>query len=329
MRGEARAPRVQVLADGAVVPGLIGAEVHSNNHLAADRFRCTLAVKAGGLGAVDAPGVRIEVQIGTGGGWTSLVVGEVDSVSLDPLRGVVNFEGRDLAALLIDTRVDETFANRTSSEIAGVLAGRHGLEISATSTHTLVGRYYRSEHDRSAMGQFSRAMSEWDLLAFLAGREGFDLFMDGAVLRFEAREEGEAFSVGTSDCLSLRMEHSLGLERAIEVTVRSWDQRGAQAVVQMARGGGRGRVWKHSVVRPNLPPDEAQRMAERVLADLVRHVRTVSLEMPGETALTARATVALSGTGTDWDRSYAVSEVSRFLDVQRGFVQSISLQGLV
>lgn len=32
-----RQPRLQVLADGAVLPGAVSAEVNSNNHLAADR----------------------------------------------------------------------------------------------------------------------------------------------------------------------------------------------------------------------------------------------------------------------------------------------------
>jgi len=328
LRGEARAPRLRVLADGAEVPGVISAEVSSNNHLAADRFRVRVAAVGGGLDAVDVPGLRFDVQAGLDGSWTSLVVGEADSVGLDPLRGVIDIEGRDLSALLIDTRVDETFANRTSSEIVSVLAGRHGLEVDAPSTGTMVGRYYQSEHDQTTTGTFSKAMSEWDLLAYLAGREGVDLFMDGAMLRFVAPAGGEAVTVRPEDCISLQLEHALGMERAIEVTVRSWDQRGAQAVVQMAQGGGRGRAWKHSLVRPNLPPDEALRLAERVLADLVRHERTAFLTMPGDVGLTPRTAVSLQGTGTVWDRVYSVAEVSRQFDTRHGFTQRVCLQGV-
>ena len=327
LRVEARSPRLQVLADGAVLPGVIEAEVFSNNHLAGDRFRVRLAGQLGGLAIVDNPGVRIDVQVGLDGGWTSLVLGEADSVSVDPLQGVVDLEGRDLSALLVDTRVDETFANRTSSEIVETLAGRHGLGAAATATRTLAGRYYQSEHDRLTMGQFARAMSEWDLLSYLAVQEGFDLFVDGGVLTFGPPAQTAPLTVTPADCERLHLEHSLGMARSIEVAVRSWDQRGAQAVLRTARGGGSGRAWKHSVVRPNLPADEAQRLAERVLADLVRHERTASLTMPGNLSLSPRQVVALQGTGTRWDGVYAVSEVNRHLDVRRGFSQRVCLQG--
>ncbi len=320
---------MRLLADGAEVPGVMGADVWSNNHLGADRFRVRLAAKAGGLGLVDAVDARLDVQVGLDGGWTSLVLGEADSVSLDPLHGVIDVEGRDLSALLIDTRVDETFANRTSSEIVETLGSRHGLRVEAERTETLVGRYYQSEHGRMTMGQFSRAMSEWDLLAYLAGREGFDLFAEGETLRFGPRAGAEVVEVAPSDCVSVRLDHALGMARAIEVTVRSWDQRGAAAVVQTAQGGGKGRARRHAVVRPNLPAEEAQRMAERILADLVRHEWTASLSMPGDVSITARHSVGLRGTGTDWDRDYSVSEVSRHLDVRHGFTQRVQLQGAV
>jgi phage protein D len=304
----------------------MSADISSNNHLAADRFRVRLAAGAGGLGTVEMPGVRFDVQVGLDGAWSSLVMGEADSVAFDPLRGLIDLDGRDLSALLIDSRVDETFANKTSSEIAEALAGRHGLGASTTATTTLVGRYYQAEHDRLTMGTFARAMSEWDLLSYLAVQEGFDLFMDGEILRFEASSVDAPIVLTPADCLSLQLEHAMGMERAIEVTVRSWDQRGAQAVVQTVQGGGSGRVWKQSVVRPNLPADDAQRLATKILGDLMRHSRTVSVTMPGDVALMPRAIVSLEGTETGWDGDYAVSEVSRVLDVRHGFTQRVSLQ---
>lgn len=327
MPGEVRAPGLRVLADGVALPEVISADVSSNNHLAADRFRVRLAAQGGVLDAVMQAGVRVRVQAGLDGTWSDLVLGEADSVGLDPVRGVVEVEGRDLSALFIDTRVDETFANRTASEIAAELAGRHGLEVSGASTSTLVGRYYQSEHDRTTTGQFSRAMSEWDLLAFLAGREGFGLFVQGEVLHFGTEAE-EAVVLRPGDCLSLQLDRALTMERQIEVTVRSWDQKGAQAVVQTVQGGGTGRQWKHAVVRPNLPPDEAQRIAERTLADLMRHQWTARVSLPGRLGLSARSQVQLEGTGTAWDRAYAVSEASCHLDVRRGFTQTLCLQGV-
>lgn len=327
MRGEACAPALRVLADGRPVPGVMCADVVSNNHLAADRFSLRVAAGAGGLAMLVAPGVRLRVEAGLAGVWTGLVTGEADSVSLDPVHGVIDVEGRDLSALFIDSRVDETFANRTSTEIAGLLAGRHGLQVSGTTTSTLVGRYFQSEHDRLTMGQFAKAMSEWDLLAYLAGREGLGLFVEGETLRFGETADRSVHVLQPADCMSLQLERGLGMARTIEVTVRSWDQRGGQAVVQTVQGGGSGRVWRHGIVRPNLPAEEAQRLAERTLADLVRHEWTAWATMPGELSLTARRQVAIEGTGTDWDRLYGIDTIRRHIDAGRGFTQSLALQG--
>ena len=229
MRSELRAPRIQVLADGTALPGVMAADVSTNNHLAADRFRVRLAAGAGALSVVDVPEVRLDVQVSLDGVWSSLVVGEADSVAYDPLRGVIDIEGRDLSALLIDTRVDETFANRTSSEIATTLAERHGLGVSATATSTLVGRYYQSEHDRVTMGTFTRAMSEWDLLSTLAVQEGFDLFMDGAVLRFEPSLANDPVVVSAGRL----PEHTAG-----PCDVDGADHRGDGAELEPAWGAG-------------------------------------------------------------------------------------------
>lgn len=164
LRGEARSPRVRVLADGDALPGVMAADVWSNNHLAADRFRVRFAASTGVLQGVQKPSVRLTVQAALDEDWSTLTVGELDSVALDPIQGVLDVEGRDLSAMMIDSRVEETFANRTSSEIAEELGRRHGLNVDADRTDTLVGRYYQSEHDRVTTGRFSKVTSEWVLI---------------------------------------------------------------------------------------------------------------------------------------------------------------------
>lgn len=321
-----------MLADGGALPGVLAADVFANNHLAADRFRLRLAASVADLAGLQAPGLRLDVQAGWDGGWTSLIVGTADALAFDPVRGVLEVEGRDLSAELIETQASETFANRTSSEIVKIIAARHGLSADVEPTSTPVGRYYQAEHDRVALGQFARAMTEWDLLAFLAGQEGFDLFMQGDTLRF-GPPDGDAVPLRVEDCLSLELGHELGLAREVAVTVRSWGTRAGVALEHTARGPGGsktggGKPLRHVLVRPNLDAVQAQRVAERALADLLRHEWTARATMPGELGLTPRRRVALVGTRTDWDRVYAVSELSRHLDVRRGFTQRICLGGV-
>jgi phage protein D len=315
-----RQPRLRVLADGAALPGAMSADVSSNNHLSADRFRLRFAAR--GLDPVALAG-RLNVQVGLDGGWTSLLLGTADSLHLDPVRGTLDVEGRDLSAALVEARVDETFANRTSSEVAEALAARHGLQADVTATTATVGRLYGSERDRLTMGQFARAATEWDLLAALAGQEGFDLFMDGPRLHFGPPGDAAPVPLPVGGCLSLEVEHRLALTD-LKVQVRSWGTRAGAAVSASAGAGGR----THGVVRPNLPQEEAQRLAERTLADLQRHEWAAHAAMPGELALTARSRVQVQGAGPGWDRVFAVAEISRHLDVRRGFTQRVVLQGI-
>lgn len=328
MRNEVRAPRLQVTLGGSELTGAIAADVHASNHFGTDRFRVRLAASAVPQAALHIPGQRVEVSVALGGLGVSMITGLVDRVGLDPTTGVIDLEGRDLSSLMIEAQVDETFANRTSSEIAEMFAGRHGLRALVERTSTPVGRYYQSEHDRVGLGQFAKAMTEWDLLAFLATREGFDLFMEGDALRFGPPAADGVSQIRSEDCINLQLDHCVGMAREIEVTVRSWGTKSGTAVSTTARASGAGAVWKRAITRPNLTSEDAQKLAERVLADLKRHEWAATATMPGDLALTPRSRVGITGTATSWDREYRVSQLSRHLDVRRGFTQRLSLQGL-
>lgn len=329
MANELRQPRLSVLFNGVALPGVLGAEVYSNNHFAADRFQVRLAAQTAPELALHIPDQRVEV-IGLVDGLSgSLIIGSVDAVSLDPIAGVVSIEGRDLSGMLIEAQINETLPNRTASEIAQLLASRHGLAALVQPTTTPVGRYYQSERDSVTLGQFAKTTTEWDLLAFLATREGFDLYMAGDALYFGPPSVDAATVLGVSDCIGLQMQHCVPLARPIQITVKSWSSKSGAANVGTAQSSGAGSTWLRGLTRPNLSSDDAQKLAQRSLADLKRHEWSVTVTMPGELMLTARSQVAFAGTGTQWDRVYSINKVTRHLDVQRGFTQVLSLQGIV
>jgi phage protein D len=324
---ELRSPRLRVLLNGAELPGAMSAEVESSGHFAADRFRLRFASNPVSQSALHTPGVWIEVQMSVDAVWVSAITGIVDSVSYDPTMSIIDVDGRDLSALLIESQTEETFANRTSSDIASIFAARHGLQAEVTPTSTPIGRYYQSEHSRVAVGQFAKATTEWDLLAFLATRENFDLFASGGSLCFGPAVADGAISLNVDECIALRLDHCVSLARPIQASVKSWNSKSGQAVTASQVSSGSGPVWVRGLTRPNLTADEAQQLAERILSDLKRHEWTASATLPGELGLSSRSLVALSGTNTEWDRMYHVTQLTRHLDVQRGFTQHIALQG--
>ena len=132
-----RAPRLQVLVNGSTAPHPIMAEIVSNNHYAADRFRVTLALNGGPAAPwANATDLAVEIQLSLDAGatWTSLLQGKVDTVDLAPLAGTVRLFGRDRTADLIEALTRETFANQTASDIALQLAARHNLTLELAST---------------------------------------------------------------------------------------------------------------------------------------------------------------------------------------------------
>ncbi len=327
-----RTPRLRVLAGGAELPGALAADVFANSHLSTDRFRVRFAASAlgeDGVARLRDPDGRIEVQVALeADGWVSLIVGRVDSLSFDAVHQVLEVEGRDLAAVLVEAQVGEAFANQTASEIVATVAARHGLEADVTATSEAVGRFYQAGHERLTLAQHARATTEWDLLTWLAGQEGFLLGMVGARLRFGKRN-GDAVELAVADCSQVEVTQQPGLLRPIEVVVRSWGTRRAQAVEGSARSGGEGAAFRQVVTRPNLTSAEAERLAGRILDDLRRHARGARVVMPGELTLGAQGVVALSGAGPGWDGRYAVLGVDRHLDARRGFSQSVELQGMI
>ena len=184
---DTRLPRHRLLVDGKPMPGALTIEVGSNAHYQADTFRLELALNAEGgqdldwWGADARKGVLFDVRLSLDGDERQMIVGEADKIRIRVATGIVEIEGRDLTARLIDNRTQEAFQNRTASEIATVIAQRRGLTPVVTATTSPASRYYGADHDRVQNDQFSRVSTEWDLLKWLADNENFDLFVSGVI----------------------------------------------------------------------------------------------------------------------------------------------------
>ncbi|MDR3718393.1 MAG: hypothetical protein P4K98_06295 [Bryobacteraceae bacterium] len=330
--GVIRWPSMRVIANGEIVVGAFQADISNNSHLGSDRFSLSIAASADPLHDLgwwaDQDRVTVDIEVTLGSGFVKLIRGGVDTVEVDHGRSTVHLGGRDLAARLIDSRTQGIFANRTSSEIAMLVAGRHGLTADVQATTTPVGRYWQLGHDRLVLGGCARVTSEWDLLVTLAEWEGYDVWVEGAVLHFGLSDEtGIAGIIRPEGCESLRLERSLVVANDVEVTVKSWHSRTAQGYSQTARSGvspgGGESVQQYVYIVPNLMPEDALRLANRRLQDLTRHERVIVADMPGELSLLPRRKVLLQGTGTAFDGEYLIDSVDRRLDSDRGFSQRV------
>lgn len=342
-------PRAQLQVKGGPVFALAEVEVTSNNYYAADSFHCRIPIGAlpdayGLAWWGDQTSIDVDVLFGsvpTGGNegdavFQSMLSGRVDSIQVDMVAGILAIDGRDHTADLIDTKTQETFANRTASEVAAVIAGRHGLGAEVTATSTLVGSYYQLEHDGASMDEFAKATTEWDLLTYLAKQEGFDCYVSGKTLYFQPRTDpltSDPYVVNwipipkTMNALGLQMSRALTLARDVEVTVKTWNSKQKKAIVRTVKSsaGGKstGDPQQYVFVRPNLTPDQALKFASAQIAEISKHERVISFEIPGDLVLTPRNILQIRGTQTSWDQRYYVDEVVRNLSFDGEFTMLV------
>jgi phage protein D len=314
-----------VLVNGASLAGVESIAVINNLYLGANRFSISAAITPGTTEIWSAVPLSIEVQIGLDGGWASLILGDADSIEIDPIRQDIHLAGRDLTARFLMSQTQQTFENQTSSEIVSGIVGRHGLIPQVTATSTLVGRYFGTSRTRTAMYQNARATNDWDLLVWLAEIEGFDLWVDGSTLYFQPPSTTESMlTVCPSDCLELNLHRSLDIAAGVSIQVKSWDCQSQQSVSQtLSSLNASNSNISLVIVRPNLPTEDATLIAQQALAQMTAHERVVSFTMPADITSTPRMTIQLACTGTDFDGTYQISEIERRFSLREGFVQHV------
>ena len=352
-----RSPRGAVRLNGLVMTGWESWEVENNAFRAADSFAIGFAAARlpsdfgpGWFGGQTAITVEIfasaealdpgDYQIAMA---DRLILGLVDDIVFDPVRGTLTLTGRDLTAGLIDTRVSSGYLNQTSSQIATGLAGRHGLTPVITETTTPIGTFYIQNHISLTQGR-----SEWDILTELAGFEDFDVFVLGDEMHFEPRPDaaaarrygiewqnnGRSAGAPSANVAMLRLDRSLTLARGVSVTVQSWHARQGKRFsatwpkVDADEPGPEIAPLAYSFVAPGLTQDQCGQIAQARYQDIAQHMVRLTAEMPGDDILDCRMIVAVRGTDTPWDQDYFPDVVRRTMSAQGGYRMSLSAKNI-
>ena len=150
---------LSVVINDVPIAGATGLDLFQSGAFSADRFVLSMAFSAD-TGAsyyigLSASLISISIIFGVGAGST-LIVGQIDNVTIDFNLQVAQLSGRDLSARLIDAEVNQSFANQTASDIATSFALAAGLVPNTLPTKTPVGQYYELAHTRTALGLHTR-----------------------------------------------------------------------------------------------------------------------------------------------------------------------------
>lgn len=351
-----RRPRGVVKIDGNNA-SFLSFSVDSSTHFNADKWRVELECwnQPEDFGIFfwdDAANVQVECLMGFLGqnddvsalpsSPTSMILGQVDNVSVDPIRGCISLSGRDLTARLIDTKTTMKWPDAVASHIVTQLANQVGLTPQVTATNTPVGQY-----QDSAYSQNSRDVPMWDIITYLAQQEGFDAYVTGTTLYFgppQADTDSNPIPVTvevptdtlgiSSNGTRVRLGRSLTLASDISVTILSHGVKNGTIKATATRAGTKAAgssagkasatVQNYTIRRPNLTQDQAQTLANNTLADLTKHEKTMTVCMEGDPAVSVHRMLTLSGTGTAWDQKYYIQSIERNYEFGGPFDMEIS-----
>lgn len=339
----------RVRLNGVEVP-FVSADVDSNSFYSADTFTAVFALSAmpADTGTLAWWSAQVEIEFEASVGlmtdsvttWETLVIGGIDRWNFHPARFEVSVEGRDYTAKLIDTKTSEKFANYTTSQVAELLAARRGLKPVVTKTTTSVGGITKYDHTH-----VNDERSEWDLLSYFAGIDGFQVYVTGNELHYEPALDPDkadqylirwaapgtlAYPVANvSDDLSF--ERDLTISKGVTVQVRSW--KGGKAFTEsfptnsakgIRPGDAKSKRQVYSVVRSGLDRQAAQQLAQKLHKQITDHEMRMSGSMPGDNLLTPKTIIRVEGTQSAFDQLYYADSVRRSISFESGYSMSFT-----
>ncbi|EXF95808.1 type IV secretion protein Rhs [Pseudomonas fluorescens HK44] len=339
----------RLLLNGVEVP-FYSCDVDSNAFYSADTFSVVFVlsdmqppyntVKWWG----DQTAIEVSISIGVIGqgitDWRTLIVGGVDRLKIRLAKREVSVEGRDYTSRFIDTKTNEKFSGQTTSEVATLLAKRRGLTPVVTATKTKVGDITKWDH-----AHVTDERTEWDLLAYLAGLDGFQVYVTGDELHYEPAldpattdqylirwvEPGLLAYPQSNTSDDLEFERDLTIAKGVTVQVISYkDGKTYTATFPnnsakgIAPGQSTSKRQVYEIKRNGLDLNQAQQLAQKIHKQITDHEMRLSCSMPGDNSLMPNTIVRQEGTGSGFDQLYYVDAVRRSLSFESGYTMSLT-----
>lgn len=345
--GIVRKPRAWFIIDGVKIEPL-DVEVSNNAFFSADTFRAKFRIEETGDASLkkwaDQEDVDVQIFFTDGTITKEILRGRTDDVDIDLDARLVLISGRDLTAELIETKTSEKWQNKTSSEIARIIAGKHDLTPVVDDTTELVGTYYAGEKVTLA-----DETTEWNLLTYLAEKEGFVLFVVGRELHFEKPTDQRQTprwvvryrpptqsSPPTSNTEFLRLRRNLTVARDVVVKVITWNskEKRSNQVTARADRSRRPQPRTSSPTRtfvyrvPNLTNQQQVDLANQKLKEVSQAERVLDTRLAADLRVQADHIVTLVGTGTGFDIEYLIDAVTWDLTPTTGFTMRIQARNI-
>lgn len=344
MPSEARNPRIIVKINDKTIKKVEYIEYVENNFYLSDSFHVKLplyGLKDEGIDIeymLSQPAILVEIFAGFpanpinygAADLESLVLGGINNLGLNIFNnGLLEFDGFDLSKKLVDNKTTEKYPNHVASDIATLIAQKEGLTPVVTATDTPVGYYYTQDYV-----QLQTEVTEWDLLTYLAQKEGFQVFVRGKSLYFQPRpltspnpyvlqattlENGQ---IATLNGSGLKIGRNLNYARDVIVKVKSWNSRTGRVTAEAratpnkktvlaaaAQPIGEAQTFEYTI--RGLTKEQAIIQAQKILTDITQHERLLEVTLPGNNIIHKDTVITLKGVSESADQNYYPDTIIR------------------
>lgn len=262
----------------------------------------------------------------------SMIIGAVNNINLHVFEngsGMVDIDGFDLSKKFIDNQTVEKYPNNTSSQIATILANKEGLTPIVTATTEPAGYYYQQDFI-----QLGAAMTEWDLLTFLAQKEGFQVFVRGQSLYFQPQQTQtqnpwllqvqtpEGGNTAVMNGTSLTVSRNLNYAKDVIVTVISMNSASGRVsetvrvrktknavVASAAQIVGQAQTFTYRI--PGLSKQQALARAQQLAQNITIHEKVIKFDTPGDSVLHKDSLIQVQGVSPSTDQIYYPDTITR------------------
>lgn len=285
--------------------------------------------------------VMLQIRDGrvAGGGWTPMFQGILDHVTWHPDLSLVVLECRDYLALLLETRIQQSWMNQTRSELLHAAVTGAGLEavIKAGPTmEEMSGQFWQVEHKRFSTMARHRFQTAFDVAFHLARESGCDLYADGKKIVCcpiaQAGDSGDDIHDMRSGVVARSFRRDLTTRRGLMVHVASWDSRqrsrtetffdGEAFFNELPEAAG----CLHSFRVPERRMDDVRAIAKGKFQRILAHCREVHVGIPGETSVVPRGFMRVSSPDGAGFEVLSIAAVHTQFSVEHGFFQDVILR---
>lgn len=332
-----REPRAFIIANGTTL-NCISVDVQMSKTHKSDTFHCEIPFGAlppemdevwwSEEGDVS---VQVQFQLDAFSGSVQVFDGKVDKVGHDFAQRILSLQGRDKAAALIDSKSSEKFNNQTPDQIVKQIAGRHGITVDADAVTSKGGKIFQIDYAKVTNDE-----PEWTVITQLADMNGLVAYMTGGVLYFKPIDEQlpvldvvyvppTPASFANGNFMTLKTSRNLILGRPVNVKVQSWNHKEKKVYESQASDPtGSGEPLNYTYEPPGLTGDQAEKLAQKRLAENTSHELMFDLSMPGDPTVTPRFVMQLSGTGTAYDQQHEITSIDHSMSQSGGYRMTIS-----